>query len=145
MVTKELTFEKSCVFCASEYHLEMILLPYIAEKMENSKFVIITQNSLEDSVKIVLDRVNLKENVKEKILKLDWKSNKNLEKIFKSNEKIIAIINGNTEYIKSINEEIKSFAKKDIEIIDCFHVGDRDVDINELKSSYKNILNTKRI
>ena len=32
-----------------------------------------------------------------------------------------------------------------IEIVECFHVGDSDVDISELSQKYENVLNTKKI
>ena len=34
MVTKENKLEKTCSFYVSEYHLEMILVPYINKKIE---------------------------------------------------------------------------------------------------------------
>ena len=54
MLTEELDSKKICLFCASDYHLEMILLPYIKDKINDSKFVIFTQNNLEETVKKVL-------------------------------------------------------------------------------------------
>ena len=46
MVTKECNSEKKCCLYASDYHLEMILLPYIENKIDESNFVIITQKNL---------------------------------------------------------------------------------------------------
>ena len=34
MITKEDKIQKSCCFYASDYHLEMIILPYINKKID---------------------------------------------------------------------------------------------------------------
>ena len=41
MVVEDKEIEKICSFYISEYHLEMILLPFINDKIENNKKVII--------------------------------------------------------------------------------------------------------
>ena len=41
MITEEQCTEKTCLFCASDYHLEMILLPYIKERIDKNKIIII--------------------------------------------------------------------------------------------------------
>ena len=53
MITEETVIEKSCLFCASDYHLEMILLPYICKKVKKEKIIIITQDDLDSSIKSV--------------------------------------------------------------------------------------------
>ena len=59
-VNKETT-EKKCCFYASDFHLEVTIVPYINKKMEENKnIVIITQNKLEESIKILISRMNLK-------------------------------------------------------------------------------------
>ena len=51
--------EKKCCFYASDFHLEMTLLPYINKKIaENKSIIIITENKLEDSVKILLSKTS---------------------------------------------------------------------------------------
>ena len=47
MITKEVKKVKSCLFCASDYHLEMLIIPYICKKIENEEFFVITQDNLE--------------------------------------------------------------------------------------------------
>ena len=62
MVVEDKEIEKICSFYISEYHLEMILLPFINDKIENNKKVIIeTEYNLEESLKKVLERTNLKQ------------------------------------------------------------------------------------
>ncbi len=41
--------EKICSFYASDYHFEMIILPYIEKNLEkNKKIIILTENNLEE-------------------------------------------------------------------------------------------------
>ena len=54
MLTEKVVTNKMCLFCASDFHLEMILLPYIKEKIDEYKFVIFTKNDLEDTVNTLL-------------------------------------------------------------------------------------------
>ena len=47
MITKEQNYNRNCLFCASDYHLEMILLPYIIEKKDKYKTIVFTESNLE--------------------------------------------------------------------------------------------------
>ena len=148
MITEEQSTEKACLFCASDFHLEMILLPYIKERMNQDEIIIFTENNLEDSLNILLTKINLNEDDKEKIKNLDWKNTdeKKIEQLKNDKERRLhIIINGSYNYIKNINKKINESATNRTEIVDCFHVGDRDVDISELSQKYKNILNSKKI
>lgn len=153
MVTKELGNNKMCLFCASDYHLEMILLPYINKKIHNSKFIIISQTNLEPTMKKLLSRVNISEKNKKIILELNWQE-KNLKKIeslicskicSKEEQEINVIINGQYNYIKNINNYLKNTFNKKLTIIDCFHVSDVNVNIDALRREYKCILNTTKL
>ena len=59
MITKEHEVKKYCCFYASDFHLEMILLPYIKKNMYKYKFMIFTEENLSDSMNILLNRTNL--------------------------------------------------------------------------------------
>ena len=91
MITKENKLEKTCSFYVSEYHLEMILVPYINKKIEEKYNVeIITQKNLKDTVKTLMDKINLEEQRKNKILNLNWGESKDFYEI-KNKEKQIII------------------------------------------------------
>ena len=148
MITEEQSTEKACLFCASDFHLEMILLPYIKERMNQDEIIIFTENNLEDSLNILLTKINLNEDDKEKIKNLDWKNTDELKlkQIKKDKEKRYNIIvNGSYNYIKNTNKKINEISTDNIEIVDCFHIGDKNVDIAELSRKYGNILNTQKI
>ena len=106
------TKEKVCTFFASDYHFEMISLPYINKKIENNKEVIIlTENNLENTIKDLISKMNLKESNRNKILNIDWK-NDNLNKFKKiksdieNDKEIVIFIKGKENYIKNINNSI---------------------------------------
>ena len=150
MPVENLNSNKICCFCASDFHLEMILLPYIKERLNTSKFIIITENNLEETIKFLLNKLNLKEEIKKEILQIGWNktvkiSKETIDKLLKENKEITIIINGEYNFIKQKNNEIKNFIDKKINIIDCFHDGDPNIDIDKKKEEYKNILNTKRL
>ena len=148
MITKEQDINKKCLFCVSDYHLEMILLPYIIEKKDKYKTIVFTESNLEDSINVLLTKVNLKEEDKEIIKNIDWNKNdslkvKQIEEI--KDNKLSIIINGSYEYIKLINKKLERIINKNIEIVDCFHIGNPDLDVLELSKKSNCILNTKKI
>lgn len=146
MITKEHKIEKTCLFCASDYHLEMILLPYIKDRLDKSSFLIFTENNLEESINILLTKVNLDKKDKEKIRNINWRNADDIKfKQLEKNEKINVIINGSFNYIKYINNKIKEIKNKELKVVDCYHVGDSNVDIYEISKKYNVILNTQKI
>ncbi len=146
MVTKENKLEKTCSFYVSEYHLEMILVPYINKKIEEKYNVeIITQKNLKDTVKTLMDKINLEEQRKNKILNLNWGESKDFYEI-KNKEKQIIIVNGNKEYIEQINKQIENIEEIDkLEIVNCYNLEEIGENIGEIRKQYKNILNTTGI
>ena len=68
MNKNQITKEKTCAFYASDYHFEMITLPYIEKKLEeNKKIIVLTENNLEDTMKTLISKVNLKQEKKNNI------------------------------------------------------------------------------
>ena len=68
MNKNQITKEKTCAFYASDYHFEMITLPYIEKKLEEHKeVVVLTENNLEDTMKTLMSRINLNEEKKNNI------------------------------------------------------------------------------
>ncbi len=62
--------KKVCAFYASDYHFEMISLPYINQKIENEdEIIILTENDLEKTIEKLIERINLEEEKKKKILR----------------------------------------------------------------------------
>ena len=150
MPTEEMNISKKCLFCASDYHLEMILLPYIKKRIEQSKFVIMTQNNLEETIEILKDRLNIQDDFREKINNINWKNDdenklNDIKKFILGEENINIVINGEYDYIRNINNLLKEIVNENVNIIDCFHVGDPNIDISEMSKKYDCILNTEKL
>ena len=144
------TKEKSCVFYVSDYHFEMISLPYISKKLEEEKKVIIlTENNLENTVKTLTLKINLKEDKKQKILNLDWKSDdedkfSKLKKYINEEKNIEIFIKGSNEYIEKTNKKINEYTKgyNQTKIIDCYDVGRIDEYLVDIAQNYNNVIGT---
>ncbi len=150
MKQKQDTQEKICTFYTGDYHFEMISLPYIHQKIEEEKeIVILTEEDLETSMKDFLERTNLKETKKEKILNLNW-SNKTEEKIekirnqVKDQKPLTIFIKGKEPYIRKTNQEIIKQIPKDneIKIIDCYEMEEVAERMDEIMEQYDKILKT---
>ena len=134
MLKKDKTKEKNCLFFASDYHFEMISLPYINKSIKNNKEVIvISENNLENTINKLLLQVNLEDDEKDKILKIDWRNNdfdkfKEIKEADKEKRNTIVFIKGKENYIKNVNKNLENWIKDDnkIEIIYCY-------DINEIE------------
>ncbi|MCI8444499.1 MAG: hypothetical protein HFJ37_05020 [Clostridia bacterium] len=150
MNKKQETKEKMCAFYASDYHFEMISLPYIDKNLEkNKEIVVLTENNLEETMKNLISKMNLREEKKRNIFKIDW-NNDDLSKFKKikqhvENEKdMIIFIKGKENYIRNINKNIEKWIqeKDNVKIIDCYDMEEVTENLDDIMGQYKKILNT---
>ena len=150
MKQEENTKEKICAFYASDYHFEMISLPYINKRIENKdKIIILTENNLERTIKTLLEKINLKEEKKQEIFNLNWK-NKNLEELKNINnsktkaQNIIIFIKGEEKYINKINQDIEKILpeNKNIKIVNCYNIEEIGENMEDILAKHKKILKT---
>ena len=145
MITKEIDRLEKCCIYANDFHLEMILLPYIKENFGKTRFVIFTENNLEGTIKTLLERTNLCENIKNDILKLGWNDdymNKmDLLNKFINKEKITVIVKGGLNYIKKVVDVIGG--NSNVELVRCYCVD--DINRNNVDLSEYEVLNTRRM
>ena len=142
--------EKLCAFYASDYHFEMVSLPYIDKKMEKkNEIVILTENNLEGTMKKFLSKINLKDDKKENILGLNWKNQdvekfQKIEKDLKDNKNIIVFIKGKEKYINKINEDIENLKveNSNMKIINCYDIDEVNDRLDEIMERYDKVLNT---
>ncbi|MCI8641334.1 MAG: hypothetical protein HFJ59_05655 [Clostridia bacterium] len=145
------TKEKLCLFFASDYHFEMISLPYINGKLkENKEVIMITENDLNSTVSTLLGRINLKPEEKDKIINIDWNNNEDkIKKLqnedIKNKEKVI-FIKGKEEYINSMNQSINNLiSDKNTQVIDCYDINEVQENIKDIAKGYSKILSTSGI
>lgn len=145
MLKENKTEDKSCLFYVSDYHFEMIALPYMKKKIENNNQVIVmTQENLEDSMKHLLDKVNLDSDDKKKIEKINWKekSVEEISEIDTLNNKVV-FVKGTEKYIKNVNQKINEVSNvQNLQVIDCYDVNNVDESIIDITKDYNSILST---
>ena len=138
--------DKVCAFYASDYHFEMMTLPYISKQLDESKkVVILSENDLNDTINVLMERTNLKTDKKEKILKLNWNNN-DLEKFrtisenVKNQDEIIIFVN----YINNVNKNIEKWIKNDVnsKVINCYDIQEIGSEMNRIMENYGTILST---
>ena len=139
MVVKDKKIEKVYSSYVSEYHLEMILVPFINSKIKEN-VVIETEYDMNETLNTLLSKLNLKEENKEKILRLGWNKKENN---IKSKDNVIII--GNKDYIENTNRRIMQKNIENLTIIDCYKFEDICNNITELASNYNGNLNTNGI
>ena len=140
------TKEKTCAIFASDYHFEMISLPYIEKNLEK-EIIVLTENNLENTMKTLISRVNLKEEKKNNIFKINWKNDdlnkfKQIKNNSQKNKEMIIFIKGKENYIKNINENIEKWINDKTKIIDCYDVEEVKEKLEKIINKYDNMLNT---
>ncbi len=144
------TKEKICAFYASDYHFEMISLPYINKRMENkNEIVILTESNLEETMKILLNKINLEKDKKKKILSLNWKNNdsekfETIKTEINKGKNMIIFIKGKENYINNMNQNIDKFMSnaKNVKIIDCYDIEEVGENVDNIMGQYHKILRT---
>ncbi len=142
--------DKVCAFYASDYHFEMMTLPYISKKLDESKkVVILSENNLNDTINVLMERTNLKTDKKKKILNLNWNNN-DLEKFrmisenVKNKEQTIIFVKGKENYINNVNKNIEKWIKNDVnsKVINCYDIQEIGSEMNRIMENYGTILST---
>ena len=139
MTANKETTEKKCCIYASEFHLEMTIMPYINKKIEENKnIVIVTENKLEETMKILISRMNIKN--KDAICALNWNNSDIVESTGKDD--LVIIINGNKKFIENKNKDIEKMQKNTkVELVDCYSFDEIKDEIVEIRANYTEVLN----
>ena len=139
--------EKLCLFFASDYHFEMISLPYINENLKKNKDVVImTENDLVSSVNKVISSINLNEEEKNRLSKIDWKNDelnkfKEVKNANKEGKELLIFVKGREKYINNMNKNIENWTNlKDVKIVDCYDINEIQDCADEIAKKYNNVL-----
>ena len=77
MESLKMDVEKICSFYVNEWHLVTMVLPYINKEInEKANITTILENDIEENVKTLLAKLNLKN--EKTILEINWKANKEI-------------------------------------------------------------------
>lgn len=152
MVKENKSKEKLCLFFASDYHFEMISLPYINENLKkNKKVIMVTENDLDGTVNKLLSNINLSKEEKDKITTIDWKNNdankfKEIKNANEEGKETIIFVKGRENYINNINKNIDNWINvDDMKVIDCYDINEVYDDVSEIAKKYNKILSTSGV
>lgn len=142
--------KKICAFYASDYHFEMISLPYIEENLEKRKeIIILTENDLQDTIKTLISNINIEEKKKQSLEQINWKNDdlnkfKKIKKDTEENKDVIIFIKGKENYIRNINKNIEKWTSKNnkVRIVDCYDMNEVSEKVDTLMEKYKIMLGT---
>ena len=149
--------EKMCSFYVSDWHLVTMLLPYINKQInEKANIITLLENNIEENIETLIKKLNLKN--EKKILDLNWKKTNGIkyslvqDKIKQTMEENMNIIfvSGSKNYIENTNKNIdkvllnnkEKMQNTKIKIINCYEVGEFNLNMNEILHAHSKILNT---
>ena len=139
MVVENIQIKKICSFYVSEFHLGMILLPYISQKIERKEpILIVSEKNLLNSIKELVSKVNLKEEIKNQILNLKW----NCSNIVEIKDKSNIILIGKEKFIEDKVKEIEEKNINEIQIIDCYYFEEIKNKMQDIVEKHDRSLNT---
>ena len=152
MVKENKGQERLCLFFASDYHFEMISLPYINEKLKKDNNVIImTENDLDITVDKLLSRVNLTQNEKDRITKIGWKNDdvskfKEIKNANANGKETVILVKGKENYINSVNKNIENWINiNNTKIIDCYDINEVYENVSNIAKNYNKVLSTSGV
>lgn len=151
--------EKICAFYVNDWHLTTMILPYMKRKIEEeTKVITILENGIQDNIKEILSKMNLRKELEIKILEVNWTSSKIMKyskikeeivKEAKEGKNIEVLISGNKEYIELANKNIEKViestkTKGTIKIINCYEITEFN-NVSEITKKHNYILNTSGV
>ena len=135
--------QKVCCFYASDWHLTVMLLPYIDKKIKEDYSIFMRcENNIEEKMNTLINKLSLKN--KENIMNISW-NNMVAEENDCNNNKIY-IVSGDEEYIREINESIDLYyseKEENVKIINCYEINKSNLNSIIEKNNYSTVLNTK--
>ena len=142
--------KKICAFYASDYHFEMISLPYIEKNLEKRKeIIILTENDLQDTIKTLISNINIEEKKKKSLEQINWKNDdlnkfKKIKKDTEENKDLVIFIKGKENYIRNINKNIEKWTVKSnkVKVVDCYDINEVSEKVDTLMEKYKIVLGT---
>ena len=138
---------KMCSFYVNDWHLTVMMLPYINGKLqENEKVTIISEENLLNNINTILERTNIKEEYKKQIQTIGWEKTSPKEiknKIQEQENGNNIIIIGKEDYIENTNQIIVTKVKTgEVNVIDCYEVMEFNNNMENILKNHEKIINT---
>lgn len=150
------TLKRMCSFYINEIHLTTMLLPYLEHKInDGSSFYTVLGNGISKSVELLLSKLNLKEDIKKKLEKINWNKSstikykeieKELRELSRKTNNICILVNGEEKHINAVQKNIERWSrtneKVNIELIDCYEIVSFNKNIRNILNKHDKIINT---
>lgn len=137
---------KACNFYVSEWHLFAALLPYLKEELKNNnKIIMISQDKLENGLKELVDRINIKFENENGINDITWINEDCIDSIKNECTKASVIVQGTYEFIEGVNKLLDDRLfdlYKECTIINCYDVFDTNSMFHNILQKHDFVFNT---
>lgn len=137
---------KACNFYVSEWHLFAALLPYLKDELKkNNRIIFIAQDKLEDKLKELTQKINIKFENKNGINDITWIDKNTIIDMNDECKKTTIIIQGTYDYIETMNNLLMQGLKevyKEYLIINCYDVFDTSNMFHEIMQKHDFVFNT---
>lgn len=138
--------KRMCGFYISDVHLSTMIFPYIMKNI-NEDITTILEVDIDKYINKLLKNTNFKNDVKEKIQKINWErtNEDNFQnKLDQIQDNSYIIVAGKSDYINKINEFLnkKVGDNKNITIIKCYDIDNFNLNVNNIINENEYVLNT---
>lgn len=137
---------KACNFYVSEWHLFAALLPYLKDELKkNNKIIIISQDKLENVLKELTQKINIKFENRNGIEDIVWINDDLIIEIKETHAPTSIIIQGTYEFIEKANKYLdKNLINmyRECKIINCYEVFDTNDMLKNILEKHDYVFNT---
>ena len=145
--------EKICNFYVSDWHMAVMIVPYISQEIHAGKKVAtIFENTIQENIETLLEKLHLKNELEIRNMHWESKPKLNIEDIQEilegESQDIVFIINGSEIYIKQCGHQIIQYCRensiqKHIKIVNCFAMNSIDGNVTNVLEQHSKMLQTK--
>ena len=137
---------KACNFYVSEWHLFAALLPYMRDELKKKhKMVFITQDNLENGMKDLVKKLNLRFENERGMEDVTWLHGDLAVEIEEECVPVTIIVQGTMEFIHDVNQYLLqklTAAYADLTIINCYEVYNSNTMLYNILDEHDFVFNT---
>lgn len=137
---------KACNFYISQWHLFSALLPYVRDELsKNHKVLIISQDNLENGIKHLVEKLNIKFENKNGIDDVVWLNEEIVLELREEITPVTIVVQGTRNFIKEINIYLSYNLDpiyRDLTIINCYEIYDTNEDLYNILDEHDFVFNT---
>lgn len=139
-------FIKACNFYVSKWHLFAALLPYLkCELKSRNRVLVISEDNLQNSLKELVKKINIKFENANGIDDIDWLSDEFAFDVREGDRVVSIVVQGSMQFIDEINlyleRKFVGFGN-DIRIINCYEVYDSSNMLYNILDRHDYVFNT---